>query len=85
MTNKENLRKQIIYRSMHRGSKEMDILLGTFVNKHINDFSYKDLKDLDDLLLVDDDIISSWYFKEPKNTLFKKTRVSNLLKKFKIK
>ena len=36
MTNKEILKKQIIYRSTHRGSKEMDILLGNFVKKHKN-------------------------------------------------
>ena len=36
MTNKEILRKQIIYRSMHRGSKEMDLLLGYFVKKNID-------------------------------------------------
>ena len=34
MTNK-NLIKKIIYRSNHRGSKEMDILLGEFVKKYL--------------------------------------------------
>ena len=37
MKNKEILKKQIIYRSAHRGSKEMDILLGNFVKEHIDD------------------------------------------------
>ena len=41
MINKEILKKQIIYRSMHRGSKEMDLLLGSFVKKHINKFDSK--------------------------------------------
>ena len=36
MINKEVLKKQIIYRSTHRGSKEMDILLGNFVKKYID-------------------------------------------------
>ena len=44
MTNKEILKKQIIYRSAHRGSKEMDLLLGNFVKEHIDDFSDDDLK-----------------------------------------
>ena len=39
MTNTELLKKQIIYRSAHRGSKEMDILLGDFVKKHITSFN----------------------------------------------
>ena len=38
MTNKEILKKKIIYRSTHRGSKEMDILLGNFLEKHIDNF-----------------------------------------------
>ena len=36
MTNKEILIKKIIYRSIHRGTKEMDLLLGNFVMKHID-------------------------------------------------
>ena len=39
MTNKEILKKQIIYRSTHRGFKEMDLLLGNFVKKYINKFN----------------------------------------------
>ena len=46
MKNKKNLINQIIYRSSHRGSKEMDLLLGNFVKKYINVFDDKDLKDL---------------------------------------
>ena len=38
MINKEILKKQIFYRSSHRGTKEMDLLLGTFVKKHIDSF-----------------------------------------------
>ena len=38
MANKEILKRKIIYRSLHRGTKEMDLLLGTFVIKNINDF-----------------------------------------------
>ena len=35
MTNKELLIKKIIFRSNHRGSKEMDLFLGKFVNKNV--------------------------------------------------
>ena len=44
MTNKESLKKQIIYRSTHRGSKEMDILLGAFVKTHIEKFDDETIK-----------------------------------------
>ena len=35
MKNKKDLKNQILYRSMHRGTKEMDIILGNFVKKYI--------------------------------------------------
>ena len=63
MTNKEILKKQIIYRSMHRGTKEMDLLLGNFVKKYINLLNEIELKDLEKLLLIEDEVISKWYFK----------------------
>ena len=50
MTNKEILKKQIIYRSTHRGSKEMDILLGNFVKKHIDSFNITELKEIQNIL-----------------------------------
>ena len=46
MTNKEILKKEIIYRSMHRGFKEMDLLLGKFVKKYINKLNTNELLDL---------------------------------------
>ena len=63
MTNNENLKKQIIYRSTHRGTKEMDLLLGKFVNKYINLFNDIELKELESLLKKDDDILHNLYFK----------------------
>ena len=34
----EIFKKKLIYRAGYRGTKEMDILLSTFVNKNIDDF-----------------------------------------------
>ena len=61
MTNKEILKKQIIYRSTHRGTKEMDILLGSFVKKNIDKFSESEINQLEKLLEIDDEIIQKWY------------------------
>ena len=47
------LRKKIFYRSEYRGIKEMELLLNSFVKKHINDFSITELKQLDKLLKRD--------------------------------
>ena len=83
MTNKEILKKQIIYRSTHRGFKEMDLLLGNFVKKYINNLGESDLEDLVKLLSVEDEIIYKWYLDKKISSSIKKTKVSMLLKNFK--
>ena len=83
MTNKEVLKKQIIYRSTHRGFKEMDLLLGNFVKKYINNLEESDLEDLVKLLSVEDEIIYKWYLDKKISSSIKKTKVSMLLKNFK--
>ena len=47
MGNKNILKKKILYRSKHRGFKEMDLLLGNFVNKYINLLDEVELKNLE--------------------------------------
>ena len=84
MTDKEILKKQIIYRSSHRGSKEMDLILGNFVKEHINKFNYKDLLDLKNLLHLEDQIIYSWYFENNLSEQICETKVSKMLKNFKL-
>ena len=84
MPNKEILKKQIIYRSMHRGTKEMDLLLGNFVKKYINELNDTELKDLAKLLFFDDEVIYKWYIEKNSNKLIPKTKVSIMLKNFKL-
>ncbi len=85
MTNKEILKKQIIYRSQHRGNKEMDILLGSFVNEHIEHLKYEELNELLKLLSMDDEIIQKWYFEKKSCNPILNSNLSNKLKKFKPK
>ena len=84
MTNKEILKKQIIYRSAHRGSKEMDILLGNFVKEHIDDFSDDDLKSLDKILSIEDEILYRWYFDKKDSDVIPDNKVSKMLKGFRL-
>ena len=84
MTNKENLKKQIIYRSTHRGTKEMDLLLGNFVKKNIDIFSDLELKYLNDLMLIEDEILYKWYHDKNNLNIIPINSVSKLLKKFKL-
>ena len=55
--NIDQLKKKIIYRANYRGTKEMDILLTSFVNKIIHDLDIKYLKELLELLELDDDTL----------------------------
>jgi len=84
MTNKEILKKKIIYRSMHRGFKEMDLLLGNFVKKNINKLSIVELKDLEKLLIIEDEILYKWYFEMNSNNSIPNTKVSKMIKRFKL-
>jgi len=84
MKNKTDLIKQLIYRSSHRGSKEMDILLGSFVNKNINIFNQKELFDLRDLLNCEDEVIKNWYFEGKNDENISSNSVTKLLRKHKI-
>ena len=84
MTNKEIIKKQIIYRSTHRGSKEMDILLGNFVKKHIDNFNDDELKDVEQILFIEDEILYRWYFQKNNYELVPINKVSQMLKEFKL-
>jgi len=84
MTSKEILKKQIIYRSSHRGSKEMDLLLGSFVKNCINKLNNEELKDLDKFLFLEDEILYHWYFNKKENSKIPQNRITKLLKRFKL-
>ena len=83
MENKENLKKQIIYRSTHRGSKEMDLLLGNFVKRYINEFNVTELRELERLLFVEDEVIYNWYFKKDSNKPTQNNKILKMLEEFK--
>ena len=83
MINKEILKKQIIYRSTHRGTKEMDLLLGNFVKKNIGKFTDSELKDLENLLEIDDEILQKWFFGKNNENLVPFNKISKMFKEFK--
>jgi len=62
MSNKlEIFKKRLIYRATYRGTKEMDILLSSFVKKHINTFNEKSLVKLENFLNLSDEQILNYY------------------------
>jgi antitoxin CptB len=52
-------RKKLLYRSLHRGCKEIDFLLGEFAKKFIFNLSAKQLLDYEKILDEEDDILYS--------------------------
>ena len=84
MSNNEKIKKQIIYRSTHRGSKEMDLLIGGFVKKNINLFNDKDLLDLNVFVETDDEILKEVFFSKNNQNLIRENEVLKMFKKFRI-
>ena len=55
--NIEDIKNKIIYRSLYRGSKEMDILISNFVKSIINELDYNELFILDEFVNFDDELL----------------------------
>ncbi len=79
--NKEDLKNKIIYRSSYRGTKEMDILMSSFVKSIIENLNINQLKELDDLVNLDDEKLVK--IKEDKDNK-KTTFILNKFKSFKL-
>ena len=62
--NKEDLKNKIIYRASYRGTKEMDILMTSFVKSLINELDEDSLKILDSFVNMDDETLISFKKKE---------------------
>ena len=76
--NKEELKNKIIYRASYRGSKEMDILVTSFVKSIINDLNLTELNELDSLVNLDDESLINI----KNNILNNKISLTNLIKSF---
>ena len=75
-------KKKLLYRASYRGTKEMDILLSTFVNKNINDFDKNLLIELDKFLNFEDEIILNYYQHNIIKDNIDKNEISKIFKKF---
>ena len=85
MNNKlEILKKRLIYRAGYRGTKEMDILLSSFVNKNINIFDQRLLNELDNFLNFEDEVILNFYHYNIIEKDIDKNEISKIFKNFKI-
>ncbi len=62
----DDRRKRLLYRSAHRGMKEMDVLLGGYAHKCLCHMSSADLLDFEALMDESDNDLMNWiYEREP--------------------
>jgi antitoxin CptB len=85
MSNKlEIFKKKLIYRASYRGTKEMDILLSSFVSRYINDLSEIDLKELEKFLNFEDEVILNFYNFNIIEKKIDENKISIIFKNYKI-
>ena len=82
MNELEIFKKKLIYRSNYRGSKEMDLLLSKFVEKHINNFNENELSELDKFLDFEDEVILNYYQRDIVENNIDKNKISKIFKNF---
>ena len=62
----------------------MDILLWDFVKENIDDFSDDDLKNLEQILFIEDEILYRWYFDKKESDAIPNNKVSKMLRDFRL-
>ena len=85
MNELESLKKKIKYRASYRGTKEMDLLLSSFVSSIINILSHDELKKLDIFLNFNDEDISNFYLNNIPILKFNGQKILDLFSDHKIK
>ena len=60
INNLDIFKKRLLYRASYRGTKEMDILLSSFVRKYMSEFDEKQLLELEKFLKFDDEVIKNF-------------------------
>ncbi len=56
----ETRRKRLIYRSWHRGTREMDLILGSFADKNVRGFLDDELRQYEEILELQDPDLYNW-------------------------
>jgi antitoxin CptB len=79
-----NLIKKLLYRSNHRGTKEMDLLIGGFANENLNKLNPDELKEFELLLNFTDKELSTWLVDNKKNIDLENFSISKKIKEFKL-
>ena len=78
----DELKKKIIYRSNYRGTKEMDMLLSSFVKDIINHLNNDELKNLFNLLNIDDNNLYKFKHGIQTEVQISENRISKMFKDY---
>ncbi|MAT23243.1 MAG: succinate dehydrogenase assembly factor 2 [Rhodobiaceae bacterium] len=60
---KNEFQNRLIYRSWHRGTKELDLILGNFISENIEVMSDDEIREFEALLNSEDPDIYKWIVK----------------------
>ena len=76
-----NLRKKLMYQCTHRGTRELDILLGAYAKKNLVNLTKKQLKELNLILKYNDRKLFLIFTKKmkPPKIIYNKTLKSIIL------
>jgi len=58
--NNDKRRERLIFRSWHRGTREMDLLLGSFADAHLRAFTPEQLDQYESLMELPDPDLYGW-------------------------
>jgi len=72
-------RKRLTFRAWHRGTREMDLLIGSFAEKYINEFEAADLVIFEEILVNNDPDVYDWIIGRQIPPAELKSRVLDLL------
>jgi len=78
----EVLRRKLRYRSHHRGTKELDVLLGRFADRQLDAMTRDQLVTYEALLAVEDPVMLGWLMGTAEPATDARSDVLELLLKF---
>jgi antitoxin CptB len=75
-------RKRLRFRSWHRGTRELDLLLGPFADRHLDGLSAGELAEYEALLLMPDPDVYDWILGQTEPPAAVAQGVLRLIKQF---
>lgn len=82
MSNKEFRIKKLLFRSSHRGTKEMDLILGGFFKKFAHILTENELTDFEKLLEIDDKYLNDFFVMGKKSNSVEKITISKKIQEY---